>query len=220
MVTSDEGLRGGRTLKLKGIVDESLEGLDFVETCFVFSRTGTEVPMKKGRDINMNEAMKTQRPFCPAEPMDSEDTLFLLYTSGSTGAPKGVAHTTAGYLLWASMTHKYVFDLREEDVFACVADCGWITGHSYIVYGPLCNGATTVMFESTPLYPDASRYAHFDMGMQCAVLVLVLVLVLLVLCLLTVFGAATRMHPTLIVFEGHLRDVTCFALASLASLPF
>lgn len=158
VVTSDEGLRGGRTLKLKEIVDKSLEGLDFVEKCFVFERTGAAVHMEEGRDVAMKDLLATQRPFCPAEAMDSEDILFLLYTSGSTGAPKGVAHSTAGYLLWASLTHKYVFDLREEDVYACVADCGWITGHSYIVYGPLCNGATTVMFESTPLYPDASRY--------------------------------------------------------------
>lgn len=158
VVTSDEGLRGGRTLHLKKIVDEALKGLTFVEKCFVFERTGADIHMQVGRDIAMKELLETQRPYCPAEPMDSEDILFLLYTSGSTGAPKGVAHSTAGYLLWTSLTHKYVFDLREEDVFACVADCGWITGHSYIVYGPLCNGATSVMFESTPLYPDASRY--------------------------------------------------------------
>jgi acetyl-CoA synthetase len=143
---------------LKSIVDEAVDQCPVVETVFVFKRTGADVPFKKGRDVWMDDLVKSQRPFCPAESMDSEDTLFLLYTSGSTGAPKGVQHTTAGYLLWTSTTHRYVFDLRENDVFACVADCGWITGHSYIVYGPLCNGATTVIFESTPLYPDCGRY--------------------------------------------------------------
>jgi len=102
--------------------------------------------------------MNSERTYCPIEHMDSEDTLFLLYTSGSTGRPKGVAHTTAGYLLQAALTHRYVFDYHDGDVFACVADIGWITGHSYVVYGPLCNGATTVLFESIPLYPDAGRY--------------------------------------------------------------
>jgi len=159
VVTTDEGKRGGRTLKLKEIVDTAVaQCADIVKNVFVFKRTGATVPFKAGRDVWMDDLMKCQRPFCPAESMDSEDTLFLLYTSGSTGAPKGVAHTTAGYLLWTSTTHRYVFDLREDDVFACVADCGWITGHSYILYGPLCNGATTVIFESTPLYPDAGRY--------------------------------------------------------------
>ena len=104
--------------------------------------------------------MAAERPFCPAEAMDAEDPLFLLYTSGSTGKPKGVMHTTAGYLLYTTLTHKVVFDYRPGDVYACVADCGWITGHSYIAYGPLSNGATTLMFESTPLFPDAYRYWH------------------------------------------------------------
>jgi acetyl-CoA synthetase len=158
VVTTDQGKRGGRTLKLKEIVDVAVEQCPVVKHVFVFKRTGAQVPFKKGRDVWMDELVKSQRPYCPAEPMDSEDTLFLLYTSGSTGAPKGVQHTTAGYLLWTSTTHRYVFDLRENDVYACVADCGWITGHSYIVYGPLCNGATTVIFESTPLYPDCGRY--------------------------------------------------------------
>jgi len=162
IVTADEGKRGGRTLGLKKIVDDAIGMLPdetLVRNVFVFSRTGSDqVPYVDGRDVKMSDLLPLQRPFCPAEQMDAEDTLFLLYTSGSTGAPKGVAHTTAGYMLWTSTTHRYVFDLREDDVFACVADCGWITGHSYIVYGPLCNGATTVIFESTPLYPDAGRY--------------------------------------------------------------
>ena len=158
VVTSNEGLRGGRVLGLKTIVDEALAGCDFVKKCFVFRRTEAETALTAGRDVDMAKVMPLMRPFCPAELMDSEDVLFFLYTSGSTGQPKGVAHTTAGYLVWTSITHKYTFDLREDDVFACVADCGWITGHSYIVYGPLANGATSLMFESTPLYPDASRY--------------------------------------------------------------
>jgi acetyl-CoA synthetase len=158
VVTGDQGMRGGRPVELKSVVDEAIATLDFVERVFVFERTGGAVAMKEGRDVAMKDLLPRERPFCPAEAMDSEDILFLLYTSGSTGAPKGVAHTTAGYLLWTAMTHKYVFDVREDDVYACVADCGWITGHSYIVYGPLCNGATTLIFESTPLYPDASRY--------------------------------------------------------------
>lgn len=157
--TTDEGKRGGRTLALKQTVDEALENLDFVRHVFVFKRTHTPtVIMSSPRDIDMSIEMSKHRPYCPATSMDSEDMLFILYTSGSTGKPKGVVHTTAGYLLYSMLTSKYVFDLHEDDVFACVADCGWITGHSYIVYGPLANGATTVMFESTPVYPDAGRY--------------------------------------------------------------
>ena len=121
-------------------------------------RTGGTVAMMTGRDVWLEEEMLKARPYCPCEPMDSEDTLFILYTSGSTGKPKGVAHTTAGYLLNAAMTTKCSFDLREGDIYASVADCGWITGHSYIVYGPLCNGATTLMFESIPTYPNPYRY--------------------------------------------------------------
>ena len=129
-----------------------------MERCFLFKRTNAEVPFDSARDMWMEDALADARPYCPPEDMDAEDTLFLLYTSGSTGKPKGLAHTTAGYLLYAAMTQKYVFDYREGDVYACVADCGWITGHTYIVYGPLANGGTTIMFESTPLYPDAGRY--------------------------------------------------------------
>jgi len=158
VVTADEGVRARKTIPLKRIVDDAIKDIDFVETCFVFTRTGANVHMKAGRDVRMDTLLPKQRPFCVAEALDAEDTLFFLYTSGSTGAPKGVLHTQAGYLLWTAVTHRYVFDLREKDVFACVADCGWITGHSYIVYGPLCNGATTVMFESTPTYPNPGRY--------------------------------------------------------------
>jgi acetyl-CoA synthetase len=159
-VTADGGLRGGRVTKLKDITDKAIDGVSAehgeIKT-LLFKRTGEEVVEYK-RDIWMEPLMANARPYCPPVHMDAEDTLFFLYTSGSTGKPKGVLHSTAGYLLYTAMTQKYVFDYRPGDVFACVADCGWITGHSYIVYGPLCNGATTVMFESTPIYPDASRY--------------------------------------------------------------
>ena len=158
VVTADEGVRGGKVIPLKRTVDEAVMACPTVEHVFVAERTGTKVPFYPPRDIWLNEAMRQERPYCPMEDIDSEDTLFLLYTSGSTGQPKGVAHTTAGYLLYAAMTHKYVFDYTPGDVFACVADIGWITGHTYIVYGPLANGATTVMFESTPTYPDPGRY--------------------------------------------------------------
>jgi acetyl-CoA synthetase len=159
VITADEGVRGGRVIPLKRTVDAAVakcEGL--VQSVFVYKRTGNEEVEYSSHDVRMEEELPRQRPFCPAEKMDSEDLLFLLYTSGSTGKPKGVAHTTAGYLLYTAMTHKYTFDVRRGDVYACVADCGWITGHSYIVYGPLANGATTLMFESTPLFPDPSRY--------------------------------------------------------------
>eukprot|EP00640_Fibrocapsa_japonica_P000900 CAMPEP_0113936830 /NCGR_PEP_ID=MMETSP1339-20121228/3607_1 /TAXON_ID=94617 /ORGANISM="Fibrocapsa japonica" /LENGTH=648 /DNA_ID=CAMNT_0000939391 /DNA_START=31 /DNA_END=1977 /DNA_ORIENTATION=+ /assembly_acc=CAM_ASM_000762 len=156
--TTDEGKRGGRTLALKGIVDEAVDGADCVEKCFLFKRTGGEVSFNEGRDVWMDELMKTQRPYCPAVEVDSEDILFILYTSGSTGKPKGLAHSTAGYLTYAAFTTEHSFDIRQGDVFACVADCGWITGHTYIVYGPLCLGTTTVMFESTPTYPNHGRY--------------------------------------------------------------
>jgi len=158
--TADEGRRGGRSLPLKTIVDNALVNCPFVQRVFVLKRShgDAKISMKENRDVWLHESLPLCRPYCPAEPLDSEDPLFLLYTSGSTGKPKGVMHTQAGYLLQTSLTHKYVFDYREDDVYACVADVGWITGHSYIIYGPLCNGATTVMFESTPIYPNAGRY--------------------------------------------------------------
>jgi len=158
VITADEGMRGGKTIPLKRTVDEAVAACPSVRHVFMAVRTGREVPFSPHRDIYLDQAMKNQKPYCPPEPMDAEDTLFLLYTSGSTGKPKGIAHSTAGYLLYTSLTHEYVFDYRDGDVFACVADVGWITGHSYVVYGPLANGATTVMFESTPLYPDPGRY--------------------------------------------------------------
>lgn len=158
VVTTNEGLRGGRTIPLKSIVDKAVEGLDFVSHVLVATRTDKEVNMKEGRDVDLNEAMAAQRPYSPAVELDAEAPLFILYTSGSTGKPKGLLHSTGGYLVYASMTHEYVFDYQDGDIYCCAADIGWITGHTYIVYGPLANGATTVMFESTPLYPDAGRY--------------------------------------------------------------
>lgn len=158
VITADEGLRGKKIIPLKRMVDEAIMACPSVEHVFIAKRTGNKVPFYPPRDIWMAEAMEAERPYCPIEHMDAEDTLFLLYTSGSTGKPKGVAHTTAGYLLYAAMTHKYVFDYQDNEIFACVADIGWVTGHSYVVYGPLLNGATTVLFESVPNYPDAGRY--------------------------------------------------------------
>jgi acetyl-CoA synthetase len=155
--TSDEGKRGGKTLKLKGIVDAAVDQTPIVTNVFVFKRTGGDVAMFD-RDVTMDDQMKLVRPYCPCELMDSEDILFILYTSGSTGKPKGVAHTTAGYLLNATLTTKTSFNLCEGDVYCCAADCGWITGHTYIVYGPLSNGTTTCMFESIPTYPNPYRY--------------------------------------------------------------
>eukprot|EP01090_Pellita_catalonica_P003502 TRINITY_DN13173_c0_g1_i1.p1 TRINITY_DN13173_c0_g1~~TRINITY_DN13173_c0_g1_i1.p1 ORF type:complete len:689 (+),score=118.52 TRINITY_DN13173_c0_g1_i1:150-2069(+) len=158
IVTADESRRQGRSFPLKKIVDEAVAQAPCVKTVLVAKRTGTEVPMKAGRDSYLQEEMAQQRPYCPCEVMDAEDTLFLLYTSGSTGKPKGVVHTQAGYLLYAMTTFQYTFDYQPGDIFACVADVGWITGHSYIVYGPACAGATSILFESHPCYPDAGRY--------------------------------------------------------------
>jgi acetyl-CoA synthetase len=166
LVTANEGLRGGRPIPLKKTSDKACDGLDV--SMLVVKRTETTVSMKQGRDFWMHEETSKQRSTCPADWMDAEDPLFILYTSGSTGKPKGVLHTTGGYLTYAAMTHEYVFDLREGDVYCCAADIGWVTGHSYIIYGPLANGATTVMFEGTPLYPDAGRYWQMvdDLGVN------------------------------------------------------
>ncbi len=158
VITADEGLRGGKVIPLKKITDRAVEGMSTVQTVLVARRTGNEVPMQAGRDLWLDEECARQRSTCTVEWMGAEDPLFILYTSGSTGRPKGVLHTTGGYLVYTAMTHKYVFDVHEDDVYCCAADVGWITGHSYIVYGPLVNGATTVMFESTPVFPDAGRY--------------------------------------------------------------
>jgi len=160
VLTADEGLRGGKKIKLKQTVDTALDSPECacVKAVLVHKRTGGEISWIDGRDQWMHEAMACERPFCAPEMMGGEEPLFLLYTSGSTGKPKGVLHSTAGYLLWTAFTHHYTFDHRPGDVYACVADVGWITGHSYIVYGPLCNAATTFMFEGLPTNPDPGRY--------------------------------------------------------------
>jgi acetyl-CoA synthetase len=158
VITADEGLRGGRKIPLKANVDAALEHCPDVHSVFVIKRTNASVPWFEGRDVCYHEAVAVASSICDVELMDAEDPLFILYTSGSTGKPKGVLHTTAGYLLGASITHKYVFDYHEGDIYWCTADVGWVTGHSYIVYGPLANGAVTLMFEGVPTYPDASRF--------------------------------------------------------------
>ncbi len=158
VITADEGLRGSKKVPLKTNCDAACDIAGIVESVLVVRRTGADVEMKSGRDFYLHDEVKAVPAECPPEPMNAEDPLFILYTSGSTGKPKGVLHTTGGYLVWAAMTHDYVFDLKEDDVYWCTADVGWVTGHTYIVYGPLANGATTVMFEGVPTYPDASRF--------------------------------------------------------------
>lgn len=158
VITADEGVRGGKYIPLKANVDKALQSCPDVSTVVVVERTQGDVAWVEGRDLWYHQALKEVSAECPAEPMDAEDPLFILYTSGSTGKPKGVLHTTGGYLLGAAMTHKYVFDYHEGDIYWCTADVGWVTGHSYIVYGPLANAATTLMFEGVPNYPDASRF--------------------------------------------------------------
>ena len=158
VVTSDEGLRGGRPIPLKANTDEALTRCPDCSTCIVVRHTGAAVDWVEGRDHWYHELMAKADGDCPPEEMNAEDPLFILYTSGSTGKPKGVLHTTGGYLVYASMTHEYVFDYREGEVYWCTADVGWVTGHSYILYGPLCNGATTLMFEGVPNWPDTSRF--------------------------------------------------------------
>ncbi len=158
VITTDEGLRGGRTIPMKANADEALLSCPNVHTVVTVRHTSGKVDWHEGRDIWYHEAITTVSTDCPVESMDAEDPLFILYTSGSTGTPKGVLHTTGGYLLYASITHKYVFDYHDGDVYWCTADVGWITGHSYIVYGPLSNGAISLVFEGVPTYPDASRF--------------------------------------------------------------
>ena len=159
IITQDEGMRGGRTVALKANVDEALTmGGESIEFVIVYKRTDTGVSMTEGRDVWWDDALAGQSTEAEPEEMGAEDPLFILYTSGSTGKPKGVLHTQAGYLLYTMLSHRYTFDYRDGDIYCCAADVGWITGHSYIVYGPLANGATSVLFESVPTYPDAGRY--------------------------------------------------------------
>ncbi|PXF32366.1 acetyl-CoA synthetase [Pokkaliibacter plantistimulans] len=161
VITSDEGLRGGKCVPLKKNVDLALNNPNVkVEHVVVIKRTGGDVAWSEGRDLWYHELMATASADCPVEVMNAEDPMFILYTSGSTGKPKGLKHTTGGYLLYASMTHQYVFDYKDGDIYWCTADVGWVTGHSYIVYGPLANGATTLMFEGVPSYPDSSRFGR------------------------------------------------------------
>ena len=158
VITSDGSYRGAKTIDLKGIVDEALESCPCVETVLVAKRINSDIKMKDGRDVWLQPLFDEAKAECEPEVMDAEDPLFILYTSGSTGKPKGMVHTTAGYMVYTAYTFKNVFQYKEEDVYWCTADIGWITGHSYIVYGPLCNGATTVMFEGVPTYPDWGRF--------------------------------------------------------------
>jgi len=158
VITADEGVRGGKNIPLKANTDKAVASCPGVSTVLVIRRTGNPVAWVEGRDLWYHDALQEQPAECQPEPMDSEDPLFILYTSGSTGKPKGVLHTTAGYLLHAAMTHKYVFDYHDGDIYWCAADVGWVTGHTYIVYGPLANGAITLMFEGVPTWPDCSRF--------------------------------------------------------------
>jgi len=158
IITADEGVRGGKIIPLKNIVDEALEKCPNVKKCIVVKRTGNEVNWVEGRDVWYDQITATSSNYCEPEEMSAEDPLFILYTSGSTGKPKGVLHTTGGYMVYASMTHQYIFNYKKNDIYWCTADIGWVTGHSYIIYGPLANGATTIMFEGIPNYPDVSRW--------------------------------------------------------------
>jgi acetyl-CoA synthetase len=158
VITADEGLRGGKKVPLKANVDEAALHAPSLERVVMISRTGADVPMQAGRDVRYEEEAAKVSSECPPEPMGAEDPMFILYTSGSTGKPKGVLHTTGGYLVYAAMTHQYIFDYHDGDIYWCTADVGWVTGHTYIVYGPLANGATTMMFEGVPNYPSTSRF--------------------------------------------------------------
>jgi acetyl-CoA synthetase len=158
IITSDEGVRGGKIIPLKDTVDEALLNCPNIKKCIVIKRTGNNINWTEGRDVWYEELIKDVSSNCEPEEMNAEDPLFILYTSGSTGKPKGVLHTTGGYMVYASMTHQYIFNYKPKDIYWCTADIGWVTGHSYIIYGPLANGATTIMFEGIPTYPDNSRW--------------------------------------------------------------
>jgi len=158
IITADEGVRGGKIIPLKKFTDEALESCPNIKKCIVVKRTGNEVDWQNDRDVWYHDIVRVASNNCEPEEMNAEDPLFILYTSGSTGKPKGVLHTTGGYMVYASMTHQYIFDYKKNDVYWCSADIGWVTGHSYIIYGPLANGATTIMFEGVPNYPDVSRW--------------------------------------------------------------
>jgi acetyl-CoA synthetase len=158
LICADENIRGGKTHPIKTNADQAVEQCPGIKKVIVIKNTGNEIPWNNDREIWYHEAMASASADCPPVEMDAEDPLFILYTSGSTGKPKGVLHTTGGYLLQAAMTHKYVFDYHDGDIYWCTADIGWVTGHSYIIYGPLCNGATTLMFEGVPTYPEADRF--------------------------------------------------------------
>lgn len=158
VICADEAIRGGKAIALKSNADQAIDACPNVKKVVVIKNSGNEIPWNSGRDVWYHEAISKASADCPPEPMAAEDPLFILYTSGSTGKPKGVLHTTGGYLLFAAITHKYVFDYHDGDIYWCTADIGWVTGHSYIIYGPLCNGATTLMFEGVPTYPAADRF--------------------------------------------------------------
>ena len=158
VITADEGVRGGKPIPLKANTDAAVAKCSTIKKVFVVKHTGGKIEWNEKLDVWYHESIATADANCPPEEMKAEDPLFILYTSGSTGKPKGVMHTSGGYLVYASMTHEYIFNYKSEDIYWCTADIGWITGHSYIIYGPLANGATTIMFEGVPNYPDASRF--------------------------------------------------------------